>query len=214
MNTGLRSVQFAADRGQLQRRSAGHRHRLRRDELFGARRHAAAGALCQCCRQLCGAGRSVFRPTTVRNSAIEDATGWTVGTNLCDEQTFPDGGRVTGIAGGEFGYVAQERAIRRMIFQPGNDTAFRFERVESEHGCAAGYGLVSTANSIFFPSNDGFYAFGASGLVPIGAQKVNKWFQANSDTSRFFSIIAFADPYAPRICWAFYNSSGRSISTG
>ena len=145
---------------------------------------------------------------TIRNSAIDDATGWTVGTDLCDEQTFPDGGRITGVGGGEFGYVAQERAIRRMIFQPGNDTAFRFERVESEHGCAAGFGLVSTANQIFFPSNDGFYAFGANGLVPIGAQKVNKWFQANNDTSRFFSVIAFADPYSPRICWAFYNSSG------
>lgn len=143
----------------------------------------------------------------VRNSALEDETGWTLGVNFCDEQTFPDGGRVTGVAGGEFGYVAQERAIRRMIFQPGNDIAFRFERVESEHGCAAGYGLKGTADSIFFPSNDGFYRFTDQGLVPIGTQRINKWFRANSDTSRFFSILAFADPYAPRIGWAFFNTS-------
>lgn len=147
----------------------------------------------------------------VRNSAINDATGWTVGTNLCDEQEFADGGRVTGVAGGEFGYVLQEKSIRRMIFQPGSDTAFRFERVEREHGAAAGYSMVSTINAVFFLSDDGFYAFGNNGLEPIGAQRVNKWFRSNSDTTRFFSVIAFADPYSPRICWAFFNSSGSTI---
>jgi hypothetical protein len=144
----------------------------------------------------------------VTNSAIGDATGWTVGTDLCDEQEFPDGGRVTGVAGGEFGYVVQERAIRRMIFQPGSDTAFRFERVEKERGAAAGYSVYATINAVFFLSDDGFYAFGANGLVPIGGQRINEWFRSNSDQTRFFSVLAFADPYAPRISWAFYNSSG------
>ena len=144
----------------------------------------------------------------IRNSAINDATGWTIGTNLCDEQEFADGGRLTGVAGGEFGYVLQETSIRRMIFQPGSDTAFRFERVEKEHGAAAGYGVVATVNAVFFISNDGFYSFGDNGLVPIGAQRVNKWFRANSDTTRFFSVIAFTDPYAPRIYWAFFNAAG------
>ena len=143
----------------------------------------------------------------VRNSAINDVTGWSVGTNLCDEQTFGDGGRVTGVAGGEYGYVVQERAIRRMIFQPGSDTAFRFERVEKERGAAAGYSVISTINAVFFLSDDGFYAFGQNGLVPIGAQRINEWFRNNCDTSRFFSVAAFADPYAPRISWAFYNTS-------
>jgi hypothetical protein len=145
---------------------------------------------------------------TVRNSAINDSTGWTVGTNLCDEQDFPDGGRVTGLAGGEYGYVVQEKSIRRMIFQPGSDQAFRFERVENEHGAAAGYSLASTANAIFFLANDGFYQFSSNGLAPIGAQRVNKWFRANCDASRYFSVVAFTDPFAPRIGWAFYNSVG------
>ena len=142
----------------------------------------------------------------ITNSAINDHTGWTVGTDLCDTQTFPDGGRVTGVAGGEFGYVIQERVIRRMIFQEG-DIAFRFERVENERGAAAGYSVASTANAVFFLSDDGFFAYGSAGLVPIGAQRVNKWFRDNSDATRFFGVIAFADPYAPRIAWAFHNSS-------
>jgi hypothetical protein len=92
----------------------------------------------------------------VRNSGINDSTSWTVGTSLCDEQEFADGGRVTGLAGGEYGRVVQEKSIRRMIFQPGSDQAFRFERVENEHGAAAGYSLASTANTIYFLANDGF----------------------------------------------------------
>jgi hypothetical protein len=144
----------------------------------------------------------------LRNSGINDATSWTVGVSLCDEQEFPDGGRITGIAGGEFGWVLQEKAIRRMDFHAGQDIAFTFERLEREHGAAAGYSVVHTINDVFFLSDDGFYAFGQNGLVPIGAQRVNKWFNANSDTNRFFSAVGFVDPYGPRIGWAFFATSG------
>jgi hypothetical protein len=144
----------------------------------------------------------------IRNSGLEDEEGWTVGINLCDEQTLPDGGRVTGIAGGEFGYALQERTLRRMIFQPGNDIAFRYERLDDQRGSAAGYSLVSTANGIFFLSNDGFCSYGPQGLVPIGDQRVNKWFESNNDTARFFSVLAFSVPIASRIGWAFYSSAG------
>ncbi len=144
----------------------------------------------------------------LRNSAINNSAGWTVGTNLCDEQEFPDGGRVTGLKGGEYGYVGQEKGLRRMIFQPGSDQAFRFERIDDEHGPAAGYSLVSAGNLIAFLANDGFYSYSQNGLVPIGAQRVNKWFRANCDASRYFAVQAFTDPFAPRFAWAFYNSSG------
>jgi hypothetical protein len=76
-----------------------------------------------------------------------------------------------------------------MIFQPGSDQAFRFERVENEHGAAAGYSLASTANTIFFLANDGFYSFNDNGLNPIGAQRVNTWFRANCDSSRYFAVV-------------------------
>lgn len=144
----------------------------------------------------------------LRNSAINDSAGWTVGTNLCDEQEFADGGRVTGLKGGEYGYVGQEKSLRRMIFQPGSDQAFRFERIDEEHGPAAGYSLVGAGPLIAFLANDGFYTYGPGGLIPIGAQRVNKWFRANCDASRYFAVQSFTDPFAPRFGWAFYNSSG------
>lgn len=142
----------------------------------------------------------------IHNSALNDSTGWVPGVNLSDTQEFADGEDVTGFAGGEFGWVAQEHAIRRMIFQPGYDQAFRFERIEREHGCATMYGLVAVANTIFFPSDDGIYSFGNQ-LNPIGTQRVNEWFRSNSDNRRYFYIQAFSDFYAPRVYWAFYNNS-------
>lgn len=146
-------------------------------------------------------------PRVVRNSAINNSTGWTIGVDLCDEQEFADGGRITGFASGEFGYLTQEKAVRQAIFQPGSDIAFRYERVEQERGCSAGYGLVSAARVIFYPSDDGFYAFNGQQLLPIGSQRINKWFRDNSDTSRYFSVLGFTDPYGPRIYWAFYATS-------
>lgn len=145
-------------------------------------------------------------PRTVINSAVNNATGWTIGTNLCDSQDFADGERITGIAGGEYGWIVQEHAIRRMIFQPGFDQAFRFERVERERGCSTGYGLIAVRDTIYFPAGDGFYSF-RDGLNPIGHQRINRWFSANSDTNRFFSVLGFTDPFGPRIYWAFFNAS-------
>lgn len=149
----------------------------------------------------CQSGDATRRIT---NSAINDSEGWTVGVGLCDEQEFPDGGRITGLAGGEFGWVVQEKAIRQMIFQPGSDYAFRFQRVEQERGAASGYSLQAVGQRIFFISDDGFYMMlpGAT-PVAIGAQRVNEWFRDESDTSFFFSTISFVDPTGPRVCWAF-----------
>lgn len=147
-------------------------------------------------------------PRKVMNSGLNDSEGWTIGTNFCDEQEFPDGGRVTGMAGGEYGYVFQEKAIRQTVYQPTPDIAFGYQRVDQEHGCAAGYGLTIHGGSAFFPADDGFYRLSpGTGLVPIGSQRVNQWFRDNSDPSRFFATQAFVDPYAPRVYWAFYSTS-------
>jgi hypothetical protein len=147
-------------------------------------------------------------PLRIINSSINDTTGWTVGVNLCDTQDFPDGAAINGLAGGEFGWVLQERAIRRAIFQPGNDQAFRYERVERERGAISGYSLVAVRDKIFFYADDGFYSFDTqNGLQPIGHQRVNTWFRENSDSSRKASIVGFTDPSGPRAIWAFYGST-------
>jgi hypothetical protein len=91
-------------------------------------------------------------PNRIHWSAINDTTGWTAGTNLSDYQDFPDGGAVQGIAGGEYGIVFQERAIRRMI-AVGPPTIFQFQRISADRGAITRYGFCQAAGAIFFLAN-------------------------------------------------------------
>jgi len=154
---------------------------------------------------LCLAGLT-SDPRAVRNSDINAPTTWTVGTGLCDEQTLPSGGRITGAVGGEFGYILSERAIRRMTFQPGLAPAFSIEVIDENKGCASGYGVVAVGASCFFPSDNGFYQVVGNQVIPIGANYVNEWFDTNSDGSRVFEVQGFLHPHDPIVGWAFYSS--------
>lgn len=140
-------------------------------------------------------------------SAINDITGWIVGTNLSDEQEFPDGGPVQGVAGGETGFVIQDRSIRTMQFLPGDtSTIFSFSHIEGERGCMAKYGFVHTRGVLFLLAEDGFYAFGSPNPA-IGNDAVNHWFINNCDPARRHQTIAFADPNHTRVLWAYYGSA-------
>jgi hypothetical protein len=146
----------------------------------------------------------------VQWSALNDSTGWTVGTNLSDYQDFPDGGRVTGVAGGKVGYVLQEYAINRMRFTGNPDYVFDFEKVVDGKGSLSPYGFTTVGGVVYFLSEDGFYAYSGSGLNPIGASRVNQWFLSNCDTVRLSSVYCVADPYRPRILWAFYSTPNQT----
>jgi hypothetical protein len=148
----------------------------------------------------------------VQWSAINDITSWTGGVNLSDKQLFPDGGRVTAIVGGEVGYILQEFAIRRMRFQPGSDYVFTFERLEGDanilgKGCIAPYSAINVGGTVYYYSESGFYCYGPNGLQALGENRVNSWFQANTDTQRIPQMCVVADPFEPQIYWYCYASS-------
>jgi hypothetical protein len=144
-----------------------------------------------------------------RNSAIEDPDEWTVGTNLSDMQILPDGGQITGLvpATGNDGYIIQERKIRRAIFQPGADIAFRIETVEERKGSAIDFSAVGVGGTVFYRSEDGFYAFGPQGLQAIGATRVNEWFRSVAAESRLDRTLGFVDTFSTRVGWAFYTDA-------
>jgi hypothetical protein len=143
-------------------------------------------------------------------SAVGDPTGWTAGTNLSDTQSFPEGGLVVGIAGGEVGYVMQDRTIRAMNFLAGDtNTIFSFSRIEDKKGCIAGSGFVTVNQTVYFIAEDGFFSISMSrGLDPIGHNKVNTWFLTNSDPARRAQSRAFMVPNKPIVMWSFYSSTG------
>lgn len=145
-------------------------------------------------------------PNRIHWSAINDTTGWTAGTALSDYQDFPDGGAVQGVAGGEFGIVFQERAIRRMI-GVGPPTIFQFQRISSDRGALMRYGFCQAAGNIFFLANDGFYRIDpGGGITDIGSNRVNKKIFDEIDPTQQNFVQAVSDPASARVFW-FYRST-------
>jgi len=141
-------------------------------------------------------------------SAINNITGWTIGLNLCDMQEFPDGGPVQGIAGAEIGYVVQDRTIRTMQFLPGDTTfIFNFSRALHDRGSVSKYGFTSIGNVLYFVAEDGFYSASGQQITPIGADKVDGWFLANSDINRRDVVHCLAGVNKPRIVWVYHAST-------
>lgn len=145
--------------------------------------------------------------SAVQNSAVSDITGWTAGTDLSAVNTFPKFGRVMGGGGGEYGYVVQEQGIRRVIFQPGQDVAHRFEEIEDAVGAAGGYSCVFIGSACFYYAEQGFYKISEGGIEPIGSEKIDEWFTDNVDDGSIFSVLGFLHPTKPYIMWAFTNAA-------
>ena len=140
--------------------------------------------------------------STVYWSAINNAEGWTVGTNQCDIQQLPDGGPVTGMAGGEYGLVFQEAAIHRFSYV-GSPTIFQRDKISDGIGCLAPGSVATFGRMTFFLSGRGFYSISDGGIMPIGDQKVNETFWAAYTRSDVLNNIrSTIDPKRSLVIWS------------
>lgn len=139
-------------------------------------------------------------------SGFNNSAAWTVGVNQSDTQSFPDGGVVQAIVGGEVGYIIQERSIRRMTYV-GGDVIFQFDQVESARGTRAPKSVVQVGPTFFYYGVDGFYWFTGGGSQPIGSEKVDRWFRSFADESYLYRMIGTADPRRRMVEWAFTSTS-------
>lgn len=140
-------------------------------------------------------------------SAINNPEGWTVGTNLSDEQEFPDGDDIFGITGDKSGYVVQQNAIRTFQFLPGDTTTiFEFNKVPDVPGCAGRNAWATVGQSIFYYSEEGFCSLGPGGFRRIGAHRVDSYFKAKTQNIRY--VKAVPDPYSPRIYFSYDEGIG------
>ena len=153
-------------------------------------------------------------PNAVDWSDLGDIEFWQPGVgggHTSDLQIFPDGGAVTGFAGGEFGIVFQERAIRRMVFSPGSAEVFGFDVYEENRGAVAPWSIAKTGSRVFFLDRDGFYLFQGGASTPIGAERVNRFFADRVDPNFVASVVAIRDVTGPRVLFA-YRSKAASPS--
>ncbi len=152
-------------------------------------------------------------PFTMQWSSRSDPSEWIIGTNEGDSQTFDKGGVLRGVAGGEFGLVFQDNAIRRMTYQPGSPIIFSFDVISEDLGLLAPYSLVRARDFVFFLSSVGFYMWHPmQGFKPIGKERVDRTFFDDCDMSQKHLIIGAADPESTRILWT-YKSSSSGLNT-
>ncbi|MGV7034846.1 hypothetical protein [Methylobacterium symbioticum] len=154
-------------------------------------------------------------PNAVQWSDLGDIEAWPLGIangHQGDIQLFPDGGAVTGFAGGEFGIVFQERTIRRMVFSPGSATVFDFSIFEENRGAVAPWSIAKAGARVFFLDRDGFYLFGGGASTPIGTERVNRFFAGRVDPNAVAQAVAIRDATGPRVLFAYRSKAAPADS--
>lgn len=144
----------------------------------------------------------------VQWSAINDITSWaTSATTMADNQDLPDGGQIMGFVGGEYGVVLQERSLQRMSFE-GPPTAFRFDKISNTLGCRAERSIAAYEDMVFFLADNGFHmVHGGSQIIPIGAEKVDRYFEADFNSSYPGMISSAIDPVNKYYVMGYPNSA-------
>jgi hypothetical protein len=158
------------------------------------------------------AAKEAAYPNRVYWSDINDETDWTPGTtSQSDTQDIADGGDIQGITGGEFGLVFLERAISRMTYI-GSPLFFQFDTISRDLGCYEPRSIVQYGQTSYFLSDDGFYACDGQNVIPIGNEKVDRFFFQDANPSLFSQMSSAIDPINSLVLWSYTNTfGGRSL---
>ncbi len=142
-------------------------------------------------------------------SDINDETDWTPGAaSQSDTQVIPDGGDITGLAGGEYGLIFMERAVYRMSYS-GSPYFFQFDAISRTLGCISNGSIAQFGGLTYFLADDGFYVCDGQTVKNIGVEKVNRWFFENAIPTEIpISMSATVDPIRKLVIWNFKNTMG------
>lgn len=120
-------------------------------------------------------------------------------------------GRITGIVGGRFGLVFQERAIWRMV-RVGAPKVFDFELVTDEIGCISTGSLVTIGYETFFLDQSGFFKTNGSDIAAIGDERVNEWFGENVDVTQNQLVHGAMNWPKRSIVWTFRTEAATAFN--
>ncbi len=146
-------------------------------------------------------------------SGLNDISVWTAGEKSSDIQDLPgSGGEVVHITSGEVGYIFRQNQIVRMDFVGGN-VVFRFSVISSNRGATYGQTVCQDNRQIFFYADDGFFQIDGDQVIPIGAEKINRFFDQDLNKSFSDRISASVDPFNTLAIW-LYPSVNEANTTG
>ena len=149
----------------------------------------------------------------VQWSALGDESSWTASaTTQADFQDIPDGGSIVGVTGGEFGLILMDRSIHRMSYV-GSPLVFQFDNISRNLGCYEANSVIQYGGTTFFLGDDGFYACDGQNVVPIGNEKVNRFFFDNVDEGTLYLMSAAVDPTKKLIIWAYASNSSATADS-
>jgi hypothetical protein len=154
---------------------------------------------------------ATVRANRVQWSALGDESSWTnSATTQADFQDIPDGGAVVGLTGGEFGLVFMDRSIHRMSYV-GSPLVFQFDNISRNQGCYEANSIIQYGGTSFFLSDDGFYACDGQQIIPIGNEKVNRFFFDDVDEGLLPLMSAAIDPLRKLVIWAYASTSSATV---
>ena len=156
-------------------------------------------------------GCTTADPSGVAWSDTNNAQSYTTGA--ADSQSFGDGGQVVGMAGGETLRVFQESAIRLGV-PTQYPVTFTFDKV-SDTGLLMENSLATHGNKDFFVSSEGIMMLvNGTEVVPIGAERVNRYFFSHLyNSERFFNVVGAIDP-VNKLYVLGYDATGADLSGG
>jgi hypothetical protein len=145
-------------------------------------------------------------------SDINDETDWTPGlASQSDSQIIPDGGDITGLAGGEYGLVFLERAIYRMSYA-GSPYFFQFDAINRTLGCISAGSIINFAGLTYFLADDGFYVCDGQTTKGIGTEKIDRWFFDNANLANIkLGMSSAVDTEKRLIVWLFPAQNGDNL---
>jgi hypothetical protein len=152
-------------------------------------------------------------PNRVQWSALGDESSWTnSATTQADFQDIPDGGTVVGVTGGEYGLVLMDRSIHRMSYV-GSPLVFQFDNISRNLGCYEQNSVIQYGGTTFFLADDGFYACDGQQVIPIGNEKVNRFFFDNVNEGTLYLMSAAVDPAKKLIIWAYASNNSATVDS-
>ena len=146
-------------------------------------------------------------------SGLNDIATWEAGIKSSDTQDMPgSGGQVVAITSGEVGYVFRQNQIVCMDFVGGN-VVFRFQLYHLIEELCMDKQFAKTTGKYLY-ADDGFFQINGDQILPIGSEKVNRFF--DSDLNKAFSdrIAAAVDPFNTLAIWLYPSKNNPGNTTG
>ena len=155
-------------------------------------------------------GNQPSNKNRIQWSGINDITTWS--GKQADFQDLPgSGGQIVHITSGEIGYVFRQNQIIRMDFV-GGSVVFRLSVISPNRGAVYGQTVCQDNRNVFFYSDDGFYQLSGDSIEPIGAEKVNRFFDLDLNKAYTDRIKAAVDPFNQLAMWAYPSKANTGAS--